>query len=230
MIRRIFYYLSIALLFTAGAQKADAQLEVVQGDEISFGTIFQTGAMVHKVITIRNVGKDSVRIKGVTTSCGCTAALVTTKALAPGKETDIRIQFNPAGYIGNVTKYIYISNSYPERALITIRMTGNVAYALQPTPGYVLFNNAVLGKRDSSEISLSNTSGKEMRITGVDMPSKELTYKLSRHVLKPGDFANLKVYLDASNSRDIDGYIIIHTTSDRQPQLQVRVFAGVISR
>lgn len=228
MKRLLPFYLIAAFLVAVGAQSARAQLEVAQGNDISFGTIYQTGAMVHKVITVENVGKDSVKINSVTTSCGCTAAIVATNALAPGEKTDIRIQFNPTGYIGNVTKYIYITNSYRKIPLITVRMTGTVAYALQPTPGYVLFNNARMGKLDSAEVSLSNTTNEEMRITKVDLPSKELTYKLDRSVLKPGEYTNIKLYLDATNSRDIDGYIIIHTTSDKQPQLQIRVFAGLI--
>lgn len=227
--RQIFYCFFVALLLMTGkVPSASAQLEVTQGNDISFGTIYQTGAMVHKVITVKNAGSDSVKINNVSTSCGCTAAIVATKALAPGQETDIRIQFNPTGYIGGVTKYIYISSSYKKDPLLTVRMTGNVAYALQPTPSYVLFNNARLGEKDSSEISLSNTTGESMRITKVDLPSKELTYKLSKELLKPGEFANLDLYLDAKHSQDIDGYIVIHTSSDKQPQLQIRVFAGVL--
>lgn len=227
--KRQFFYFCAALILTAGGvQTASAQLKIIEGNEISFGKIYQTGAMVHKVITLKNIGSDSITIKSVTTSCGCTAALVATSALAPGQETDVRIQFNPTGYIGDVTKYVYISNSYRKDPLMTVRMSGYVAYALQPTPGYALFNNARLGKRDSAEISLSNTTEKAMRITKVDLPSKEITYKLSKKVLQPGDFANLNLYLDPTNLRDIDGYIVIHTTSDVQPQLQIRVFAGLI--
>lgn len=209
---------------------AMAQLQVTEGNVISFGKIYQTGEMVHKVITVKNVGSDSISIGHVSTSCGCTAAIVATNALAPGQQTDIRIQFNPTGYIGSVTKYVYITNSYKKDPLVTVKMTGYVAYALQPTPGYVLFNNAYLGKRDSSEISLSNTTTETMQITKVELPSKEISYKLSKQLLKPGEFANLELYLDAKSSHDIDGYIVIHTTSDKQPRLQLRVFAGIIGK
>ena len=228
MRRQIFFYFAAAAIVLGGATKSKAQLSVIQGNEISFGKIFQTGAMVYKVITVKNVGSDSIKIRSVTTSCGCTAAIAATSALAPGEKTDVRIQFNPTGYIGDVTKYIYISNSDKKFPLITVKMTGYVAYALQPTPSYVLFNNARVGKVDSTEINLSNTTDKEMRITKVDLPSKELTYRLNKVLLKPGDFANLEIYLHPTNLRDIDGYIVVHTTSDRQPQLQMRVFAGLV--
>lgn len=229
--RKVSGYIFAALLVLAGAvPSVRAQLQVTEGNLVSFGKIYQTGEMVYKVITLKNVGSDSISIANVSTSCGCTAAIVATSALAPGEQTDIRIQFNPTGYIGNVTKYVYITNSYRKDPLVTVKLTGYVAYALQPTPGYVLFDNAHLGKRDSSEISLSNTTAEAMRITKVELPSEEISYRLSKRILKPGEFANLELYLDAKSSHDIDGYIVIHTTSDKQPQLQLRVFAGITGK
>lgn len=227
--RNRFFILFAALLLTAGwIQTASAQLTVVEGNEISFGKIYQTGKMVHKVITLKNAGADSIIIKKVSTSCGCTAALLSDSVLAPGQQTEVKIRFNPTGYIGEVTKYVYVSNSDPKNRLMTVRITGYVAYALQPTPGYVLFNNVHVGKVDSSEVTLSNTTNETMRITGVDVPTKEITYKISKKVLKPGEFANLSLYINPKNGRDVDGYITVHTTSDKQPQLQIRVFAGLI--
>lgn len=220
--------LTAFIVISCGIPEAKAQLAVVEGNQVSFGTIYQTGEMVHKVITLRNAGSDSIRIKAVSTSCGCTAALVSDSVLAPGEQTEVKIQFNPTGYIGEVTKYVYISNSYPKNQMMTVKLTGYVAYALQPTPGYVLFDNARVGKLDSAEVTLSNTTNEIMSITGVTVPTKDITYRLSRKVLKPGEFANLDLYITPTNSRDIDGYITVRTTSDKQPQLQIRVFAGLI--
>jgi Protein of unknown function (DUF1573)/HYDIN/CFA65/VesB-like, Ig-like domain len=229
--RNLFRYFCVSLLLAACVTATtNAQLKIVEGPEVSFGKIYQTGEMVHKVITVRNAGPDSITINKVTTSCGCTAALVSNTVLAPGQETEVKIQFNPTGYIGEVTKYVYIANSDPKDQLVTVRMTGYVAYALQPTPGYVLFNNAHVGRLDSAEVTLSNTTAEEMQITGVEVPTKEISYKLSRKVLKPGEFADLSLYIDPADGRDVDGYIVIRTTSDKQPQLQIRVFAGLIGR
>jgi Protein of unknown function (DUF1573)/HYDIN/CFA65/VesB-like, Ig-like domain len=228
MKNQLIYVLATLLMISCWIPEAKAQLAVMEGNEISFGKIYQTGEMVHKVITLKNAGSDTITIKSVSTSCGCTAALLSDSVLAPGAQTDVKIQFNPTGYIGEVTKYVYVSNSFPKNRLMTVKLTGYVAYALQPTPGYVLFNNARIGKPDSAEVTLSNTTNKTMTITGVTVPAKEITYRLSKKVLKPGEFANLDLYITPTNSRDIDGYIVVHTTSEKQPQLQIRVFAGLI--
>ena len=228
MRNRFIYAFATLLMLSCRVPYANAQLAVMEGNQVSFGKIYQTGEVVHKVLTLKNAGSDSITIKRVSTSCGCTAALVSDSVLAPGQETEVKIQFNPTGYIGEVTKYVYISNSDPKNQLMTVKLTGYVAYALQPTPGYVLFNNARVGKLDSAEVTLSNTTNEVMDITGVTVPTKDITYRLSKKVLKPGEFANLDLYITPTNSRDVDGYIVVRTTSDRQPQLQIRVFAGLI--
>ena len=220
---------SIIVFVLLGAlPRANAQLKVLEGTDITFGKIYQTGEIVRKVLTLKNTGKTNITIKSVSTSCGCTAALISDSALAPGKETKVRIEFNPTGYIGEVTKYIYIVSSDPQNQLTTVKMTGYIAYALQPTPSYIVFNNVRAGKPDSTSITLSNTSGETITITNVESEFKEITFKLHKRTLKPGEFTDLDLYLLPKKMQDINGYIHILTTSKLQPVVQIRVFAGII--
>ncbi len=208
--------------------KANAQLKVVEGNDITFGTIYQTGEKVRKVITLKNVGTENIGIKSISTSCGCTAALISDSSLAPGKETKVKVEFNPTGYIGDVVKYIYIVSTDPNNQLTTVKITGYIAYALQPTPSYIVFNNVKVGKPDSTSVTLSNTSNETIRITKVETGVKEITFKLHKKVLKPGEFTDLDLYLLPKKMLDINGYMQILTTSKLQPVLQIRVFAGMI--
>lgn len=209
-------------------QQAEAQLKVVGGNDISFGRVYQTGKLVHKKFALKNIGTDTVSIGGITTSCGCTVASITDSVLTPGEESEVKVQFNPTGYIGEVTKYVYITNTYPHSRLLTVKMTGNIVYALQPTPSYIVFNNIIKGQPDSSSVTLSNTSDETIRITKVELPSPELTYKLHKKVLKPGEFSDLDIYVDSTAKSSIDGYVRVKTTSKLQPVLQLRMFVGII--
>jgi len=150
--------------------------------------------------------------------------------LVPGEETTIKVSFNPTGYVGDVTKYIYITNSYPKNQMLTVRMTGSVLYALQPTPSYFLFTNAKPGQPDSASVTLSNTSEETIKIKKVELPSDDLTYKIQKKTLKPGEFADLYLYLSPKAKMSIDGFVHVMTTSTLQPVLQIRVYAGLIGR
>lgn len=222
---RILVCLAEVILISLPAR---AQLKVAGGNEKSFGNIYQTGALVHKSFTIENVGQDTITISKINTSCGCTAALISDSILAPGQKSEVKVQFNPTGYIGEVTKYVYVLNSYPKSRLLTVKMTGHVRYALQPTPNWILFSNAKAGQRDSASVTLSNTSNETIRITKVELPSKVLTYRLHKWVLKPGEFTDLDLYIRKKTNASIDGYVRILTTSKLQPVLELRTFAGIL--
>lgn len=141
--------MALSFLFYLGLctipSKATAQLKVLEGNQISFGRIYQTGEKIHEVLTLRNVGSENVTITNVHTSCGCTVASVSDSLVAPGKQTSVKVEFNPVGYIGDVTKEIYIMTSDPKNQLISVAMSGYVAYALQPTPSYVTFYSPASG-------------------------------------------------------------------------------------
>jgi Protein of unknown function (DUF1573)/HYDIN/CFA65/VesB-like, Ig-like domain len=216
--------LAVTVVFTFS--ETQAQLKILDGDEISFGQIYQTGEKVHKTITIRNVGDKQIAITRVGTSCGCTAAIVSDSILNPGDQTEIKIEFNPFGYFGKITKYIYIANSDPNDQLVTARLTGYVVYALQPTPSTATFGQMKVGATDSSSVTLSNTSEETIHITGVEIPDSDITYRLDRQDLKPGEFTDLHLYLKLTEARSISCFIRVSSTSKLEPVLQIRVFGG----
>lgn len=206
--------------------EAQAQLKVLEGNDISFGTFYQTGEKVRQMITVKNIGNEKITINHVGTSCGCTAAVLSDSSLNPGEQTAIKIEFNPTGYLGNVTKYIYISNSDSKNQLITVKMSGYVAYALQPTPDFVTFHTMKPGISDSTSITLNNTSDETIQITNVETPDSEMTYRLDKDELKPGEFTDLHLYLEPMREKRISGFIQIFSTSKLQPVMQIRVVAG----
>ncbi len=221
--------MSFFILFL-GVDAATAQLRVLGGNSISFGKIYQTGAKVHKIIKLENTGKSEIRIETVHTSCGCTAAIVSDSTVPPGKRTELKVQFDPTGYIGDVTKYVYIISTDTSNRMIAVRLSGYVAYALQPTPSYIVINAAVISKLDSTSITLSNTSDKTFEITKVAGEVRGLSFKLDKNTLKPGEYTDLTIYIMPQTAGDISGFVHVYTTSKLQPELQLRLVASVIGR
>ena len=216
----------IVAMFLSSSPEIQAQLKVLDGDEVSLGRIYQTGEKVGKTIYVLNTGDERITITGVRTSCGCTAAVASDSVVDPGKQTQITVKFNPFGYMGEITKYIYISTSNPNQQLLTVKLTGYVAYALQPTPTTVTFPQMNTGSIDSSSVTLSNTSNEIINITKVEIPDSEITFRLEKAELRPGDYTDLHLYLRINTARNISGFVRILSTSKLQPVLQVRVFAG----
>ena len=102
--------MTIILALTIGF----AQISLSQ-DSINFGHMGwqDTSAMIY----VTNKGDDTLRIYGVTTSCGCTNATVESNILPPGDKTVLTIEFSPSshGIKGDVYREVYIrSNSVPD--------------------------------------------------------------------------------------------------------------------
>ena len=86
-----------------------------------FGTVKQ-GKVVDYIFKFSNTGNTALIIKNITTSCGCTAAVAKSKEILPGDTGELRVQFDSAGKIGNVSRMISVVTNDPKnpRKILTI--------------------------------------------------------------------------------------------------------------
>jgi hypothetical protein len=77
-----------------------------------FGKVSQ-GKTVSHAFVFTNEGDAALVIKRVTTTCGCTAALVSAERVAPGQEGKIEVRFDTRGYGGQVGKLVYVESNDP---------------------------------------------------------------------------------------------------------------------
>lgn len=108
-------------------------------DQHDFGTVLQ-GKTVEYTFQFENKGTEDLWIKEVTTSCGCTAALVSSNTIKPGEKGEIKVSYDSQGRAGMVSRTItVVSNDVVEpvkeltiQATVTPSMhtTFNVAESL----------------------------------------------------------------------------------------------------
>ncbi|MBX7152442.1 DUF1573 domain-containing protein [bacterium] len=75
-----------------------------------FGKIVE-GEMAEHVFKFTNTGSDSLKISHVQASCGCTAALLSSMAVAPGESGEIKATFNSKGRVGKARKTITVTSN-----------------------------------------------------------------------------------------------------------------------
>lgn len=66
-----------------------------------FGRVREGEILKHDFV-LKNESKDTLNIKDINTSCGCTVSEVKQKVLLPGESTLIEVKFNSKGYSGPV--------------------------------------------------------------------------------------------------------------------------------
>jgi hypothetical protein len=87
-----------------------------------FGVV-KEGKVVEHTFTFANKGNAPLEIKNVRTSCGCTAALLSSKIIEPGKDGTIKVELDTKNRIGKQNRTVTIvSNDVNEpNKILTIQ-------------------------------------------------------------------------------------------------------------
>jgi hypothetical protein len=121
---KIFLFLILLSLPLQGchAQEARNEEKRMQGDEPytwDFGRIKEGEIASHRFV-LKNESDKEIRIKDITSSCGCTAYDITSKIIMPAEEASIGVKFNSKGYYGPVKQYVYVHTDNPDNPIIRL--------------------------------------------------------------------------------------------------------------
>lgn len=72
-----------------------------------FGQV-KGGEVLKHSFTLKNETRQTLQVKDINTSCGCTVSQVKKKTLLPQEATEIEVQFDTKGYRGETTQHVYV--------------------------------------------------------------------------------------------------------------------------
>lgn len=105
-----------------GSKKAEIEFKQTKYD---FHEIAEENGDVSHIFTFINKGNAPLIITRASANCGCTKPEYPVKPVAPGKEGQIKVTYQPKGRPGSFSKNIYVyTNGEPERVVLLI--TGTV--------------------------------------------------------------------------------------------------------
>ena len=216
------------VMFVALACTAQPKL-VLEKQDINVGTVYN-GAVVTTQVKFSNGGDSKLLINGVRTSCGCTTVREPKKELAPGESDFLEVQFNSAGFRGEVVKYINIESNDPTNQYATIKMTTEVKEELQPTNRFSLlwFGDVPVGKEMTQTYALQNISSSPITIKRVKKvyPKMKVTY--NKRVVAPSDSVVITISVTPNRIGYFNEAFTLETSSKRQPHVPLRVsYVGV---
>jgi hypothetical protein len=127
MVKTILF---LALLFfpLAGCyseEQAAKSAEMPDAYAWDFGQVVEKQMVSHDFI-LKNESANTMRIKNVTTSCGCTASKADKNVLAPGDSAKIKVSFNSSGYSGKVKQFVYVHTDLLDKSIIRFIITADV--------------------------------------------------------------------------------------------------------
>lgn len=104
---------ALAALWMAACGDAPSQI-VVEPTTQDLGEVLQQPLELS--YTVRNQGGSPLQIEKISTSCGCTEAVVDQETIPPGESTQLRVTLDPTedDLYGNLVRVITIRSNDPE--------------------------------------------------------------------------------------------------------------------
>jgi len=193
----------------------------------NFGKVDQ-GQDVSHAFKFRNTGDSELIIEKVQSSCGCTAALASSKNIGPGEEGEIRATFKTKGYQGRSTKAIRVQTNDPNVANITLRLTGEILTEVMVKPRSLNFGNLKRGTTTGREIDVTFSSDEEIQIKKIESTSEHFKTAVEPYESEAGRGAKITVSAKADIPLGrIKEKILVHTTSSKSPTLTVPIYVYV---
>lgn len=240
--RAVIFILFLAWVMTGPAHSFPGQSGTPRAEfkETSwdFGRIKQ-GEVVSHEFTFRNSGKAVLVVKNVSTSCGCAAALVSQKEIAPGGEGKIKVTFDSRGYAGKVIKYIYFESNDPNKPRQELTITAEVetgpAPRIELEPYNLDLGLALEGEASEAVIKVKNSGQLEL-VFDIDNPG--FTFMVGNKVISfpykvpAGREIMLRALVPVREGRTGPQreYVLIKSNDPARPSLSVFISRYVITR
>lgn len=106
-------------------EKRNSPVATIDVDQYDFGTIKQ-GEIARYDLTLTNTGKDTLFIRKIKSSCGCTTTKPKKLWLLPNEYTTIIITFNTYGREGLHSKHVTIITNDPENPYFIFNIKGEI--------------------------------------------------------------------------------------------------------
>ncbi len=191
-----------------------------------FGKV-SAGEIVRADFVFTNVGNQTLEIKEVRPTCGCTTAGTWEHQIAPGKTGVIPLQVNTANFNGPVTKSISVICNDPTQSFINLQVRGTIWKAIDVAPPFVMFNvapDAVSNEVRTVKITSNLEQPLELSPPQVSSPS----FRVEIVTVQPGKEFDLRITpvtpLPAGN---VQAAITVKTSATNLPVINVTALAIV---
>lgn len=182
-------------------------------DSLDFGTIVE-GDVASRVLLIKNTGNAELKIINVRPSCGCTAALLSTNAVAPGQATELKVTLNSTGLKPNFEKYVYLSSNDPDEANKSVTIRGSVKTLpkinIVVEPPIWDFVPAAQGQTLPFQFLIQNRGVDKIKISSIDASPGITRISDSSAEIQPSKSTKIDVNLEAgAKTEKREGYISV---------------------
>lgn len=200
---KAFFYLLLTSVLIYSQPVLEVEKNINAGNHIR-------GREVVVEISFKNSGNEDLEITNVTTSCGCSSALLTDKLLEPGESGSLKFTFNGQGF-GTVSKNLTIFTNEPVINHHILTVTMNMVDPISYNPQSIITEGRV-GEEVKYTAEITNSLDREVDILEVTSNTPVIKVSADKNALLKGDKAKLDIAIKIYEDSPINAAIIIRTT------------------
>lgn len=175
-----------------------------------------------------NVGTELLEIEKVVSSCGCAAALATTDKVEPGGSGEIKVTFKSAGYVGRVSKWVYVHSNDPDEPKVKLNISCTVVVDILVRPASLNFGKVQAGEEVTQKFTLLPMKLEEFQIEQIETSSPNLKYHISEYTENRKDGFQIQVTLTSEMPiGKFSEALKIQTDSEKHPVINVNITGQV---
>ena len=192
-----------------------------------FGTVEQGNPVTH-LFRFTNQGQGDLRIEQIKTSCGCTAAVISSEIIPPGGEGTISTTFDTSRFFGEKARTITVYSNDPIQPLVTLTLQGEVVTEVAAMPPQLYLGRVRKGQKITKEVEVLYNANQALAIIKVENTHPAVGVRVEELEKNGKKGKRLVVTLaeDVPLGR-LNDQIIVTTTSTKRPTLTIPVFGSI---
>ena len=189
------------------------------------------GDRITHIFKFTNTGSEPLQITRVSTSCGCTAALLSKKEISPGSSGEIRTVFETKRFEGEQETTITVHSNDPDDPKIELTIIGTIKRDVAVVPQGINFGDVEKGKAVTSRVRLLQLSQNKLVLHRIEVNEKYLNATTSRFREENSRGINIDITLKSeAQVGALNEVITLHTNLKRRPRIDVPVWANILGR
>ncbi len=198
------------------------KIEIVGGAAHDWGSV--APGTVRTTVLVTNTGRDTLFIKEIHQSCGCTTAPIDKTVIPHGDTARINVSIDMHDKSGGQFKEVFVISNDPIDSMVTIELKANVVRDLTSSP--TVFPTVLKVPIDlefESEVTLSNDGTDTLKIgkpyfQGIGLKGR---FVLGKDVLFPGEKTNLQAFITPTTYGYHANKVVVPSNSRFNPEILI---------
>jgi hypothetical protein len=165
-----------------------------------------------------------LRIQSASSSCGCTVANISNKAIAPGQTESITISLNTESFRGRKESTIQVRFEEPDDFEIQLRLSVDIKN-LYVDPEFVEFRSVRVSQPVSKQIVVTRKGSPYWKIESIRSNCEALRAKITRRSIRGNEVSyEIECSLLIDNDGIIRAELLIATNDSAEKEYRIPVF------